>query len=142
MTYVNNPHSAIDPMGLAPYERFRHDSRTPEEIFEAGFEPKGRNMSLGEHVAGVSGDFTPASGFVSTTTSELHAFERLKTSTGHVYLIRAAEDGIDVNRSIPDNRMAHEREIAFPRSIGTSEIVGAWNNNREWLPNPNYGGTP
>ncbi|MBT2383503.1 DUF6531 domain-containing protein [Streptomyces sp. ISL-11] len=140
--YVHNPFAWSDPLGLSPYERYRADARRPEQIFEDGFAPKGNNMSLEEHVYGVAGDYTPPSGFVATTDSSNHAFSRLKTTDGHVYLIREGDSGIDVNKAIPDNPLSHEREFAYPRKIESGQIAGAWDKDKNWIPNPNYGGTP
>ncbi|MBO3732612.1 scabin-related ADP-ribosyltransferase [Glycomyces niveus] len=114
---------------------YRSDTREPEEIFESGFEPLGDNMSLEEHVAGVSGQYTPASGYVSTTTSEAHALSR----NGHTYTIQGATGGIDVNAMIPDNRHADEMEIAFPGAIDPSCIVGCRTTSGDWIPNPGFG---
>nr|WP_277347960.1 DUF6531 domain-containing protein [Streptomyces sp. HNM0574] len=142
--YVDNPCRETDALGLSPcpVERYRRDTRGPETIFEDGLNPKGNNMSLEEHVYGVAGDFTPDSGFVATTDNKSHAFDRMKSDTDHVYLIRPREDGVDVNDALPDlpPHMRAESEFAFPRSIDRSEIAGAWNAHREWIPNPHYGG--
>ncbi|MFI1184124.1 DUF6531 domain-containing protein [Streptomyces sp. NPDC020799] len=140
--YVRNPLTWADPFGLAPYERYRADSRSRETIFNDGFAPKGSNMNLEEHVYGVAGDYTPPSGYVSTTDSANHAFSRLKTTDGHVYLIRESEGGVNVNKEIPGNPMSHEREFAYPRKIERTSIVGAWDRDKNWTPNPNYGGSP
>ncbi|MEV6674021.1 RHS repeat-associated core domain-containing protein [Streptomyces sp. NPDC051162] len=140
--YVRNPLTWADPFGLAPYERYRADSRSRETIFNDGFAPKGSNMNLEEHVYGVAGDYTPPSGYVSTTDSANHAFSRLKTTDGHVYLIRESEGGVNVNKEIPGNPMSHEREFAYPRKVERTSIVGAWDKDKNWTPNPNYGGSP
>ncbi|MFV2128216.1 enterotoxin A family protein [Micromonospora sp. LOL_013] len=116
-------------------DTFRSDTRGPDEIFETGFEPRGSNMDLEEHVAGVSGTYTPASGYVSTTTSEAHAISR----GGYVYRIRGV-DGIDVNKAIPGNRMAHEREIAVPGRVPTECIVGCRMPDGTFRSNPNLRG--
>lgn len=116
---------------------YRSDTRDPSEIFDGGFAPKGDNMNLEEHVAGVSGVYTPDSGFVSTTTSKSHALSR----KGHTYVIdsRGASGGIDVNERIPGNVHANEAEIAVPRTIDSCHIRGCWHETTgEWIPNPNY----
>ncbi|MFE7599823.1 polymorphic toxin-type HINT domain-containing protein [Streptomyces sp. NPDC057494] len=114
---------------------FRSDTRDPSEIFQNGFKALGDNMDLPEHVAGVSGTYTPPSGFVSTTTSETHAISR----GGNVYTIRGAT-GRDVNKEIPDNPLSHEREIAVPHEVDTSCIVGCRLRDGTWVPNPNFKG--
>jgi hypothetical protein len=116
---------------------YRSDTRDPSEIFDGGFAPKGGNMNLEEHVSGVSGVYTPDSGFVSTTTSKSHALSR----KGHTYVIdsRGVSGGIDVNKRIPGNVHANEAEIAVPRAIDSCHIRGCWHETTgEWIPNPNY----
>ncbi|MFI0163383.1 polymorphic toxin-type HINT domain-containing protein [Streptomyces sp. NPDC017095] len=116
---------------------YRSDTRDPSVIFGGGFAPKGNNMNLEEHVAGVSGVYTPDSGFVSTTTSKSHALSR----KGHTYVIdsRGVSGGIDVNKTIPGNVHADEAEIAVPRTIDSCHIRGCWHETTgEWTPNPNY----
>ncbi|MET9861766.1 putative T7SS-secreted protein [Streptomyces smyrnaeus] len=148
VTYVWHPRAEADPLGLAPgcpeetpNHRYRKDSRGIDEIFENGFSPKGDNMSLEEHVYGISGLQTAESGYVATTTSKSHAFSRFGSSSdGNVYLIDTADNGVDVNKVLPGNPSAHEHEIAFPRRIDPSDIVGAWDRHHNWFPNPNYKG--
>ncbi|MGW1606209.1 polymorphic toxin-type HINT domain-containing protein, partial [Streptomyces eurythermus] len=116
---------------------FRSDTRDPSVIFDGGFAPKGDNMNLEEHVAGVSGVYTPDSGYVATTTMKSHAMSR----KGHTYVIdsRGAAGGIDVNKAIPGNVHANEAEIAVPRAIDSCHIRGCWHETTgEWIPNPNY----
>ncbi|MER5711648.1 SpvB/TcaC N-terminal domain-containing protein [Streptomyces sp. NPDC002122] len=116
---------------------YRSDTRDPGEIFDGGFAPKGDNMNLEEHVAGVSGVYSPDSGFVATSTSKSHASSR----NGHTYVIdsRGASGGIDVNQKIPGNVHASEAEIAVPRAIESCHIRGCWHETTgEWIPNPNY----
>nr|WP_236075855.1 DUF6531 domain-containing protein [Streptomyces coffeae] len=147
-TYVYNPSAVADPLGLAPEcpkenknHRYRKDSRGVEEIFESGFSPKGDNMSLEEHVYGISGVHTPESGYVGTTTSKSHAFSRFGSNRdGYVYLVDTVDDGVNVNKALPGNPSAHEHEIAFPRKIDSSDIIGAWDRYHNWVPNPNYKG--
>ncbi|WP_107424713.1 putative T7SS-secreted protein [Streptomyces antioxidans] len=147
-TYVHNPGGQTDPLGLAPdcpqenkNHRYRRDSRGVDEIFENGFSPKGDNMSLEEHVYGISGVHTAESGYVATSLSKSHAFSRFGSSSdGHVYIVDTADDGIDVNKALPGNPSAHEKEIAFPRKIHSSDIVGAWDRFHNWIPNPHYKG--
>ncbi|MFE9002347.1 putative T7SS-secreted protein [Streptomyces sp. NPDC007875] len=147
-TYVHNPSAQTDPLGLAPdcpkenkNHRYRKDSRGVEEIFENGFSPKGDNMSLEEHVYGISGVHTAESGYVATSLEKSHAFSRFgSNSDGYVYMVDTIDDGIDVNNTLPGNPSAHEKEIAFPRKIDSSDIVGAWDRFHNWIPNPHYKG--
>ncbi|WP_398900974.1 hypothetical protein [Streptomyces sp. 1114.5] len=107
---------------------FRSDTRDPSEIFQNGFKALGDNMDLPERVAGVSGTYTPPSGFVSTTTSEARVISR----GGNVYTIRGVT-GRDVNKDISDNPLSHEREIAVPHEIDTSCIVGCRLRDGTWV---------
>ncbi|MFX4294923.1 polymorphic toxin-type HINT domain-containing protein [Streptomyces bohaiensis] len=140
---VNNLHTYYVLAGAAPVlvhncgDVYRSDTRDPGEIFDKGFAPKGDNMNLEEHVAGVSGVYTPDSGFVSTTTSKSHALSR----KGHTYVIdrRGVSGGIDVNKRIPGNTHSDEAEIAVPGTIDSCHICGCWHETtRKWIPNPNY----
>ncbi|MEU6280052.1 hypothetical protein [Streptomyces sp. NPDC047028] len=118
---------------------YRSDTRNANVIFDEGFQPKGGNMNLEEHVAGVSGVYTEESGYVATTTSKSHALTR----RGNTYVIdrEGISGGVDVNGAIPDNVDAHEMELAVPHGIDSCYIRGCWlEGSGEWLPNPNYGG--
>ena len=117
---------------------YRSDTRDPAVIFGEGFQPKGDNMDLEEHVAGVSGVYTPESGYVATTTSKSHALSRL----GNTYVIdqEGVAGAVDVNGQIPDNVSAHEMELAVPSGIDSCYIQGCWlQGSGDWLANPNYG---
>ncbi|MGC0313247.1 ricin-type beta-trefoil lectin domain protein [Kitasatospora acidiphila] len=130
-------HNSCGPDGGNPV--YRSDTRDPSVIFDEGFQPKGNNMNLEEHVAGVSGVFTEESGYVATTTSRSHALAR----RGNTFVIdrEGISGGIDVNARIPDNVDAHEMEIAVPHGVDSCHIRGCWlEGSGEWLPNPNYGG--
>ncbi|UED87584.1 DUF6531 domain-containing protein [Streptomyces profundus] len=138
--YVTNPHTRSDPLGLAPYQRYRTDTRPTEEIFDRGFEPRGDNMNLEEHVAGLGGQYYPESGYVGTTDSLGHAQDRARGSDRYIYDIRANDAGVDVNARLPDNPSGHEREHAYPRNLDPSEIAGAWDPSGNYRENPNFGG--
>nr|WP_107644953.1 DUF6531 domain-containing protein [Streptomyces sp. Ru87] len=141
VAYVHNPQTWYDPFGLSPYDRYRRDSRSPEDIFGGdGFAPRGDNMSLEEHVYGVAGDYTPPSGYVSTTQSLDHALSRQRRSGGYVYHIQARDGGIDANAALPGNPHADELEFSYPRTIDPSEILGAWDSGGNWTANPRFGG--
>ncbi|MDT0317669.1 DUF6531 domain-containing protein [Streptomyces millisiae] len=141
LAYVVNPHVLADPLGLAPYQRYRRDNRAPDQIFDNGLAPLGDNMNLEEHVAGVTGQYgIPESGFVATTESMTHAMDRQRRSGGYVYDIRARDGGRDVNAEIPDNSSFDEFEHAYPRSIDPSEIAGAWDTSGNYTANPNFTG--
>ncbi|WP_329489955.1 polymorphic toxin-type HINT domain-containing protein [Kitasatospora sp. NBC_01246] len=121
-----------------PGDTYRVDTRGPDEIFPTGFTPRGSNMSLEEHVYGVSGDITPPSGYVATTNSHNYAVSRA-IGGKYVYQIRGGPEGIDVNKTLPGNPMSHEREFAVPGRIPTECIVGCHMPDGSFRSNPNYG---
>ncbi len=122
----------------APGDTYRVDTRGPDEIFQTGFTPRGSNMSLEEHVYGISGDITPPSGYVATTNSHNYAVSRA-TGGKYVYQLRGGPEGIDVNKTLPGNPMSHEREVAVPGSIPSECIVGCHMPDGSFRSNPNYG---
>jgi hypothetical protein len=114
----------------APPPTFRGDTRTPSEIFESGFDSVGDNMDLLQPAEGY-----PNSGYVATSTSA----EVAADFGPNVYEVRAP-GGIDVNATLgPQSPFPNELEIAFPRHIDTSNIVGCRLPSGEWMPNPRYG---
>jgi adhesin HecA-like repeat protein len=120
---------------------FRGDSRSPEEIFESGFEPldPGSNTSLEDYVI-----FNDDSNFVGTSTSFSVAGNF--ANGRFVYDIDRPNFGIDVNSAFPTNPLSHEMEVAVPGGIDTSMIRGAQLVDSsgqpigDYIPNPNYGG--
>ncbi len=96
---------------------YRADTRDPEEIFEKGFVPLGKNMNLEEHASGLSSSpYADDSGYVATTKRETHADSR----KGHVYVLRGVT-GIDVNEELgADSPFPYEEEIAVPGKIDRS----------------------
>ena len=109
---------------------FRSDTRHPDEIFETGFEARGNNMDLMQHISGWSRD----SGFVSTSRSRAHATGR----TGNTYEVRA--DGRDANAEFPGNPHADEMEVAVPGKINPECIVSCTLANGQKIMNPKFAG--
>ncbi|MFR9727171.1 DUF6531 domain-containing protein [Streptomyces sp. MS19] len=138
--YVVNPHTWCDPLGLAPYQRYRVDSRHPDEIFDSGFEPRGTNMDLEQHQAGLGGTYYPESGYVGTTDNLRYGQTRAQGQGNYLYDIRARDGGVDVNAALPGNNSSHEYEFAYPRAIDPSEIAGAWDASGTYHANPNFRG--
>lgn len=122
---------------------YRVDGRSHEDIFKNGFSPKGDNLNIEEHAAGVTGQYgISESGYVATTTSKSVALARQATGGGNVYEIcgNCVKRGVDVNKALGgDNVYSHEREIAVPGRIDSSCIVSCTLPNGRVIPNPNYG---
>ncbi|MEM9547710.1 MAG: RHS repeat-associated core domain-containing protein [Bacteroidota bacterium] len=101
---------------------FRADDRSPNEIFEKGFESKGDNMDLEAHVLSNPND----SGFISTSKSPNVAREDFAGSGDHVFTIKKPANGIDVNKALGGkNPFRDEKKIAVPNSIAPNQILGA-----------------
>jgi len=110
---------------------FRADTRGPEEIFSRGFEPKGGNMNLWEHVTQNPAD----SGFVSTTKS-LSSAQDFAAEIRADYIYRLRATGTDVNATFgADSPFFWANEIAVPGSIPASLIEGSWGPGG-WIDNP------
>jgi hypothetical protein len=114
--------AAGDAGGDAAQVLFRADTRGPEEIFSRGFEPKGGNMNLWEHVTQNPAD----SGFVSTTNS-LSSAQDFASEIRADYVYRLRASGIDVNATFGEaSPFPWENEVAVPGSIPASSIEGVW----------------
>jgi RHS repeat-associated protein len=126
----------------------RGDGRTPDEIFNDGFQPKdpGSDTSLQDYVL----DNEP-SDFVGTSKDPDIAREFAQDSagfsqdgTGYLYDIDRPQNGIDVNEAFPGNPFSREQEIAVPGGVGTNCIRGCQpvntlgQNAGDYIPNPNY----
>ncbi|SOD59051.1 hypothetical protein SAMN06297387_101457 [Streptomyces zhaozhouensis] len=100
---------------------YRADGRSPEVIFEEGFEPRdvvGGQYDLEQYVL-----VNQPSPFVSTSYD--HDLYKGWRSAGYNYYIDAP-GGIDVNATIGDqHRWADQVEVAFPGGIATEFVVGA-----------------
>ncbi len=121
---------------------YRGDTRSPDEIFEEGFEPRspGSDTSLEDYV-----DLNEPSNFVGTTKSPDVADDfAADQGGGYRYDIDRPEDGIDVNEVYPDGPFPHEQEIAIPGGVPCNKIRGCTpiNSNAEpsgdYIQNPNY----
>ena len=128
-----------------PKKLFRRDGRSPDEIFENGFQPwdKDANVPIEDYV-----NENVHSQFVGTSKVKSRA-EEVNTQTGqlgYIYEINNPGHGVDVNEVYPNNPLAYEQEIAFPGGIDSKDVKGATpidGNNQptgEFVPNPNYEG--
>jgi hypothetical protein len=117
--------------GGAAQALFRADTRGPAEIFSKGFEPKGDNLDLWQHVTQNPAD----SGFVSTTKSLSSAQDFAEEQRlDYIYRLRAA--GIDVNHTLGESSpFPWENEVAVPGSVPAGSIEGVWGPDG-WLGNP------
>ncbi|MFJ9968548.1 scabin-related ADP-ribosyltransferase [Streptomyces avermitilis] len=115
---------------------YRSENRSPDVIFENGFEPKDpSNTSLAEYVA----EDDP-SAFVSTSYRE----DIGDDFGGKFTYVIDAPGGIDVNRSLGSHPLDYEEEVAFPGGVRGEYIKGAYSYDYatgelgEFIPNPNY----
>jgi RHS repeat-associated protein len=116
---------------------FRADDRHPNEIFGSGFQPKGGNLNIDDHVYSNPED----SGFISTSKTEAAARQFANDNymdTGYVYKLRGS--GIDVNERFGNaSPYPWEKEIAVPGPIEPHNIEGAWSiETSEWFANPGW----
>ncbi len=125
-----------------PYMRtlYRGDSRPPEEIFRRGFEPKGDNDDLLDHLAGDGGD----SNYVATSKSPRYAAYYPHGEHGyekHVYLVEDARGATDV-RDQGLGEIAEEHEVVFKGGIPADKIKGVLRDPLDpeagIIPNPNF----
>lgn len=125
-----------------PEVTFRGDSRSPSEIFNAGFQPKGTSNNLLQYAE----NNTPST-FVGTSKSPSVAADFATnggTRDGFVYAVKP-RGGIDVNRTLGTKTpFPSEQEIVIPGGIRPSDIRGATsiNSNMELgnfsVINPNF----
>ncbi|MCX4756203.1 scabin-related ADP-ribosyltransferase [Kitasatospora purpeofusca] len=116
---------------------YRADTRGHDEIFANGFEPKGDNLDINQHVHENRTD----SGFVSTSrtrgAAEGVANDFYMDDDTHIYKIRGS--GIDVNAHFGKNSpYPWEEEIALAGKVHPHDIEGVWNHLGEWTPNPRF----
>ena len=110
---------------------YRGDSRTPEEIFDKGFDSRGIDTDLAYYQLHSNNSI-----YISTSTSR-EAAEIFAQPGGYVYEIDPRRlHGIDVNSSLGESSVfPDEEEIAIVRQIPSENIIGA----REVLPNRSLG---
>ena len=104
---------------------YRGDSRHPDEIFEGGFESRGKSTDLYLHS---QNNANPPSNFVSTSVSRLQGVMFATTyglEDGYLYILKKIP-GRDVNKELGIlSDYQKEREIAIPGRIDTKDILGA-----------------
>ena len=123
---------------------YRVDSRSPDVIFQDGFQPKGTSTDIQTYV-----DQNTPSAFVSTSkTSDIYQNPDFGAPGKYLYEVDGSRTpGVDVNAVYPANPYANEQEVAVPGGIPSSAIIGA----KPILPsgglgntifNPSYKATP
>ncbi|MBD0745613.1 putative T7SS-secreted protein [Streptomyces sp. CBMA152] len=111
---------------------WRFDTRPPDTIFDEGFMPRNRrNTDLEGYV-----EDNVSSAYVGTTRDPEMGGAQYRYDID-------APGGIDVNKTIPENKYAKEQEIAFPGGVRAEHIKGVWElmPDRTWgnyIPNPHY----
>jgi RHS repeat-associated protein len=144
--YAPDPVNWIDPFGLCEEDgkqttfRGERSSKKPDDVFKEGLKSKGDNMDLLRHTKGNQSD----SGYLATSKDREIA-EGFAGKNGYVYVINS-DRGIDANKTLgASSPFPEQKEVAFPREIKPTEIVGAYpmqggKPTGEFIPNPNYGG--
>ncbi len=112
---------------------FRGDARSPDVIFEQGFQPRGTNQDLYKYALE-----NEPSVYVPTSKSPTVAREFADMQGGgYVYTIRGQSQGVDVNAALgARSPFPHELEIAVPGGIKPTDIMGA----RQVAPNGGFEG--
>jgi len=108
------------PNGL-PNFTFRGDTRPPHMIFQQGFQPKGNNTDLYDHVFHNPKD----SNYVSTSKRE-EVSKGFAKPGGWIYTVAPGSGGKDVNARFGNHhKYAHEREISVPGGVPANKILMA-----------------
>jgi len=112
---------------------YRADTRGSDIIFNEGFQPKGSNVDLQQHLD----QNPPDSGFVSTSKDYESAVAFGKEfGADQVYTVHA--QGIDVNDLYgKDSPYPWENEVAVPGGIPAHDVEGVWG-PEGWQSNPGF----
>jgi YD repeat-containing protein len=101
---------------------FRGDARSPDVIFEQGFQPRGTNQDLFRYAEeNVPSVYVPT----SKSPNVARDFAEMQGG-GYVYTVRGQPQGVDVN-AVLGSRSPHplELEVAVPGGIKAPDIMGA-----------------
>jgi RHS repeat-associated protein len=144
LAFDGAPTVEVDPLGLAcdtTPTLWRGDKRTPGEVFEFGLRANGKGTNLLLHARGEG----YASAFVGATPARGNAVNFLVEDGGHLYEIRGASGGRNVNAELGlDSPHPYEKEVAFLGGIPAQNIVSAQRFDPGGakvgpvIPNPNY----
>lgn len=127
-----------------PDHTYRGDSRSPDEIFKKGFEPraKGSDTSLEDY----ANNNTP-SDYVGTS-KDPDVAQDFADSEGYVYIVKP-DKGIDVNKELGNRSpFPNEQEVVIPGGVKPEKIKGATPVNEDGslgnstTLNPNYYNKP
>jgi len=115
-----------------PNFTFRGDSRSPNEIFGNGFQPRGNSNNLFLHALD---NKRPPSNFVSTSRSPDVASD----FGNNVFVVRP-RNGVDVNQSLgPRSPFPDELEVAIPNGVDPRDIRAVTLNDQGIsILNPNF----
>jgi hypothetical protein len=115
---------------------YRGDGRSPDEIFQKGFEPKDvSHTDLRNFV-----ETNRPSAFVSTSRDP-EVYQNFPSQFRYTV---EAPGGIDVNATLGKHVFSHEQEIAFPGGVdprfirGAHPVIDGKGTLGEWIPNPGF----
>ncbi|MFD7710619.1 DUF6531 domain-containing protein [Streptomyces sp. NPDC059786] len=137
VTYIRNPYTKFDHLGLAPDAcpregeiLYRGDMRSPDTLRASGgfiSAAPGSDVSLYDYVV----NHTP-SDHISTSRSSASALLFTRPG-GYLYELESPAGGIDVNTELgPLHPTPYEKEIAFRREIPFGRILRAWEIDDFW----------
>ena len=110
-----------------PEHTYRGDSRSPDEIFDKGFEPraKGSDTSLEDYAR----NNTP-SDYVGTSKNRDVA-QDFADGDGYVYTVKS-DKGVDVNKELGNRSpFPNEQEVVIPGGVKPGDIKGATPVNKD-----------
>ncbi len=110
-----------------PEHTYRGDSRSPDEIFDKGFEPraKGSDTSLEEYAQN-----NKASVYVGTSKDPDIAKD-FADGDGYVYTVKP-DKGVDVNKELGNRSpFPNEQEVVIPGGVKPGDIKGATPVNKD-----------
>lgn len=121
---------------------YRGDSRPPSDIFEKGFQARGKNPDLSAHAFEFERKSSKGTSAYISTSKSIVAAERFPVSPNanrsYIYVIKTSRPVINVQETLipklhekiihPEdyNLLGQEQEFAFFKKIKPSEIRGAW----------------
>ncbi len=104
-----------------PEHTYRGDSRSPDEIFDKGFEAraKGSDTSLEDYA-----QHNKASNYVGTS-KDPDVAKDFADGDGYVYTVKP-ENGVDVNKELGKRSpFPNEQEVVIPGGIKSENVKGA-----------------
>jgi hypothetical protein len=122
---------------------YRGDTRSPNEIFNSGFDAKGSSKDIVDYV-----ESNAESVYIGTSKDVSEAVKKVNTK-GYVYVVSNNGQGLDVNNYYKafegrENPHATEQEVIFGDKIPSSQIQGAYPvvngkiDTKKFIKNPAY----